>query len=578
MAVWLVRSSVGSFPSAVLTQSLGDIHAMAQKATAAMNAQSVVREIKGAVEFLEARQGSAAQAVRANLAKQMALQIRSLGSVSTTDAVALANALQGNPFGDDTSVVTEALDNALTGSLAMPDVGQAHAKTHHLYHFYNYATQADWDVFRRRDLTMVAKMERAVFRLNSYGCHHPHEQTIKRVLGILLLTHFAEYPSYNDVYAMVQDMKGVIDSNRKPSGLPVIERYPELPCDLPDSIKSAALDATDPPVSVQLVGLQSIVDKHIPLRKSSRLLKKTSCGGSDNVTWSQMRELLKGEVSPTIRFFDTQHGPQGHTGLRAMGSSEQLALDSASAVSERISFDGRAQGSIKPLALPSVPHTGSSGSQGPDVTLSVRGRDAGDGALSACDIPADLMAKAVQPAPSHSPSPSPTRTLAEPPAETPEPIASAAPTCSGDSPSLGDLNDFEKAAIVALKKRDDDKVAEKKKQKRIVGKSCVAEHSADDEAKSGMKRPASAMKYTKGGVEATVVTKTTPCPGLGAPPPQDYKGGRIYVNSAKRGFRVLRDSKDRFSERFISWKGDAPTSPTWAAALQAVDDYCAKDK
>ena len=68
-----------------------------------------------------------------------------------------------------------------------------------------------------------------------------------------------------------------------------------------------------------------------------------------------------------------------------------------------------------------------------------------------------------------------------------------------------------------MRKRDDDKAAEKKKQNTIADKSQVVEHGADG-AKFGMKRPASALKVTKGGVEATVVTNSTPCPKLGASP------------------------------------------------------------
>ena len=63
-------------------------------------------------------------------------------------------------------------------------------------------------------------------------------------------------------------------------------------------------------------------------------------------------------------------------------------------------------------------------------------------------------------------------------------------------------------------------------------------------------------------------------PQAGGASPQAYKGARIYVNSAKKGFRVIRDAKERFSERFVSWRGERPTSESWALALEAVDEYC----
>ena len=71
------------------------------------------------------------------------------------------------------------------------------------------------------------------------------------------------------------------------------------------------------------------------------------------------------------------------------------------------------------------------------------------------------------------------------------------------------------------------------------------------------------------------VTKTSPCPKLSKDgnAPCDYNGGRIYLSLKKKGFRVLRNQKDAYSERFVSWGGDKPTADTWKDALKKIDEY-----
>ena len=118
---------------------------------------------------------------------------------------------------------------------------------------------------------------------------------------------------------------------------------------------------------------------------------------------------------------------------------------------------------------------------------------------------------------------------------------------------------YEQAAIRALKKRDEGKAADNNAQEALQDKA--------DKKATSLKRPAAAMAPTTGS-EAQVVLKGSPRPKLGAGP-QAYKGARIYVNSAKKGFRVIRDAKDRFSGRFVSWQGERRRASRlqWGATL-----------
>ena len=132
------------------------------------NAQSIVREIQGSALFLKARGTSVALDVRKNMATQIVVQLRSLGGLSAVEAAGIANALDGAPFGDHTALVARALDEVVAATNATSaKVGPG--KTQHLYHFFNYASQKDWDIFRSKDVTILSKMERAVQRLNRVG-------------------------------------------------------------------------------------------------------------------------------------------------------------------------------------------------------------------------------------------------------------------------------------------------------------------------------------------------------------------------------------------------------------------------
>ena len=62
-------------------------------------------------------------------------------------------------------------------------------------------------------------------------------------------------------------------------------------------------------------------------------------------------------------------------------------------------------------------------------------------------------------------------------------------------------------------------------------------------------------------------------PDGSAPPPQDYKAGRIYVSATKKGYKVIRNYPDFDSERLVRWSGATPTKAEWEAALAAIDGY-----
>ena len=518
---------------------------------ASMDEQAIIQEINETRAFLVARGKSVTPALHKSLASQIILQIGHMGSMSTKCAASIAKALEESPYGDETASVHAALDDALMSSAVhagkLADSGKLTGQK--LIAFENYATQKDWDIFRSPKLTMAMKMERAIYRLNKYGCGYLHEQTQKHVLAILLCCHHTELPDYHDIFQELQNLKKVAEANRKQYVGKRTMKYPTSPFDLPQAMQDSAIDLDDPPVKVELVGLKTIANKHIPLRSNSKLLKKKKADKLDDdaaFTWSDLKALLKGSEAPGLHIF----GPKGKrsltgmsVGLRSMDAEELNDIETeVKRVRKHLAMTGQGKSADSlQLASPSSPVDVPANPK-PDQAAHVpglQGRDYGDGHLKPGSIPDGLAKKKA--------------------------TEQAAP--DADPP----MNDYEEAAYTALTKRNAKKAEDAKMRKALMKRpACAKPEHKKVPATGGTitatpEKPAKAFSYP-------VVSKKSPCPKQGASP-CDYKGGRIYTNSAKHGFRTIRDRTNRFSERFVTWGGKRPTLSSWKVALQAIDEY-----
>ena len=522
-----------------------------------MNAAGVVASITDAHAFMSARGASISSSLVDNLVTQIAVQIASLATFTIGDATAITDAVKGSPFGEKAQMISEAVDTRL-GSSSPNAKEKPMTKTQHLYTFNLYATQADWDVFRNPDLTLHIKMEQAAARLNRYGCCNPDPQTSKRVVALLVLSHFAETPSHAELHKYVVDFKDVCKANRKPYPLAPIRTYPTSPMELPKAMRDLAWLPDDPPVHVEVRGFNDLVQNHIALRNNSRLIKTgKKKREDDSLTWEDVRGLLVGAERPNIRFSDRDGQPAPAYGL---GARQQLAIENQPAASEeRIVIRGSSG------IMPTPPNA--------LVAISgaaVRQRECDGGAPGGDAEPAEgdvAKAKAVDDDWGDDPS----RPVRKRPA--------AAVAADGD---VAGLSDFERAALAALQLREDKKKAEKAKEKALKAETeaaakalkAKAEQAAGKGAK--MKRPAAA-----GIAHAHApVTKTSPVPkptaGGQAPGPREYHGGRVYYSTSKGGFRVIRDASNMSTERFIKFKGSTPSKDEWMAALRCIDDFHSK--
>ena len=153
-----------------------------------------------------------------------------------------------------------------------------------------------------------------------------------------------------------------------------------------------------------------------------------------------------------------------------------------------------------------------------------------------------------------------------------------------DDGSDADLDDFAKAAIVALRNRDRVKTETAKASKKaataaalgtaakatpnvtVVKKASVA--VVKKERRKG--RPPSRLSAAvaiSGGTKMPVGKtgeKMAPC---------SYKTGRIYWSFNQMCFRVIRQVPHYKTELKVKWKGKKPTGSAWKQAITAIDVY-----
>ncbi len=71
----------------------------------------------------------------------------------------------------------------------------------------------------------------------------------------------------------VNDLKEAMRSHSEPYALGFIEHYPELPSLLPKAVQDAGYDVHDPLIQ-RYIKRYEMIGRHVPLRKSSRLLNE----------------------------------------------------------------------------------------------------------------------------------------------------------------------------------------------------------------------------------------------------------------------------------------------------------------
>lgn len=113
-----------------------------------------------------------------------------------------------------------------------------------------------------------------VDRWSRLGLNNPDEWTYAWGTGIITLSNFSQSPSYKAVHTILEDLKEAVHACRKPSPFTRIVEGLATPNALPPNAHKHAYDADDGPVEENIERLRQVVLKHVPLRKSSKLLTK----------------------------------------------------------------------------------------------------------------------------------------------------------------------------------------------------------------------------------------------------------------------------------------------------------------
>ena len=175
-----------------------------------------------------------------------------------------------NACDDRTSTYTAGVGSGRRNSSGAPPRDQT------MRHMYNYFTGMDWGVIDDKHSTPSQRDNVVTSRLGKLGVRRASEDgLIKWGLVIIQNAEFnitGTWPTYWNVYERVQTLKELLHGMPPYRGT-LIDKYPEHPRDLPESMFKDAYDTTDPPVSRHIPRYEALA-KHVPLRKSSKLLKE----------------------------------------------------------------------------------------------------------------------------------------------------------------------------------------------------------------------------------------------------------------------------------------------------------------
>ena len=139
-----------------------------------------------------------------------------------------------------------------------------------------YMTAALIDSLQSR-MSIDTKLLLVAEFLVKLGCTHPHEQTSKRWLCVVLVMHYGDgvMPRYQTIYDYLNKLKQNVRDQRtgKKQQFPRIPMYPKVPSQLAPHIFNLCYEAKYPPIPHTLERYQIFLN-HIPLRSNSKLITR----------------------------------------------------------------------------------------------------------------------------------------------------------------------------------------------------------------------------------------------------------------------------------------------------------------
>ena len=218
-------------------------------------------------------------ALARKLASSVAAKITRLPSLSPRDARHLLDAARANaPDQTSLSVIVAAIDAKLDVALESEEVKAASTDQMLLTNAQCWVTESFMHTASGRGSIDFKLTVTAEYLANKLGCTHPHEQTYKYWLTLVLLTHYDVWPRYTQVYELLLQLKSEVESVRKKCPFARITEYPKMPQGLPEHIYKHIFGDEDP-IVVNIERFSVTASKHVPLRKKTQSSSQPSEGG-----------------------------------------------------------------------------------------------------------------------------------------------------------------------------------------------------------------------------------------------------------------------------------------------------------
>jgi hypothetical protein len=542
--------------------------------------------------FLSRRTDAGNDALATNFSTALIQQINSCLSLPTVDATLLIDALKDSPYGDvNLKRIIAAIDSkVLANSTASKSAATSKDQT--LKFWWYFCTQGDWDFFKNPKMSFHSKLTRLVERANLLGCTNPDQQAVKWMLAMVLMCHYGDVPAPKEIYEKLQELKHVIVCERRPYPLQQLTQFPGKPADLPDDIYEYAY-ADDMPITMEMSGINSVAEKMIPLRKNNRLLKPgtpskssgnqpavqsvvTIDAGEAKVSTVEMSPLSGDMPTPGDHVEEQMYAEykaelwrhRAHKQGLLRGSSARPSLDTVESspmkeentIHQILNNAGAIPCKLEHGSLFAKPRLyGKQNDSAVQPRTNSEKAPTGDG-LDCC-VAADGSLVVGQ-------------------------NLKSQPELTADDGSE-DLDEYARAAIAALGKRNTRKKAEAAERAAVKAAEKAALNNTKKKPEAPkdaavMRRPAMKADRVKAEHVQQVVTEVSKDDIIkampkdqpeGNPDPVLYRGGVVYTVQHNKIFRCLKVRGDKYSEKNAKWGKTKTKKESWKTCIDAIDDH-----
>ena len=268
-------------------------------------------------------------AMQLSLSQAIVQSIDQLPRLHAEGAGTLTQALRAASYGQDGShAIASAIHTKLSQPLAHSGSGGGNM-FQTLTNINNFLTEDDVNAIRDVTRPHHDRVMIVVRRIRLLGIDHPSGDTIRFAAAYLGLVGFAQYPAYESMYALQQDIAAQIRSALGPrnSG---IRTYPSDPSGLPQNVFDVAYpDAR--PSAVTCDRLHNTARNHVPMKSTSKLLKQSqsvqhapSQANMQTMTMQSAHQLVGQVVQQQLQGFMHQLGCR--LGMPPADSAPQLSF------------------------------------------------------------------------------------------------------------------------------------------------------------------------------------------------------------------------------------------------------------